>query len=272
MVYGCTWKILDVQGLASDFFSDLALTDQRRKYWLVSFTATKHKVMFCPQRADREFSSIVMHACCLGEASYCERLLGLNPDRKWNTYDTSLKMLRKVPDSCYPLSDQAENGLLLPYIRKSCPAQNFPISTESQSFLSGFVVCHNNSLFERTKYCRPLATLSLFPWKIFRRTTSLVLPVLRSKFETRRATPIVANRLHSFRIRWMRRKFNSGSFFSGTPASWNRLPKGYFPDRYNLNFFMSWVKLYFPYSSPSSAPLISCYVKLFQTCIGWTLL
>lgn len=71
--------------LAADLSTDLALTAQWRKNWLITFTASKTKqVTFHHHRKDTEFSRIAMNRCSLRETPHLERLLRLkiNPGLK----------------------------------------------------------------------------------------------------------------------------------------------------------------------------------------------
>lgn len=90
MVYGCTSKILNDQILAADHSTDLDLTAQCGKSWLVAFNAAKTKpITSHPHRTDPELASIKikMNRSSLMVSLFLERVLGINsPKTSWNSY------------------------------------------------------------------------------------------------------------------------------------------------------------------------------------------
>lgn len=71
---------------------------------------------------------------------------------------------------------------------------------------------------------------------------SFVPPALTLTPKTRLTTSRVLNHSHSMRVPLVRNNFHSVSLFPSSTILWNRLPRGYFPPKYNLNLFKFKVK------------------------------
>lgn len=104
------------------------------------------------------------------------------------------------------------------------PSLQFPalIVFQSVSVLSwGINDFPNFKFLPRTKRRTPLATLSRFPWKLFRRITFSVSQLLTFTAETRHTEHVVGNHFHAFRITLLKCMLHSNSFFSANRCSWN---------------------------------------------------
>merc|ERR1712208_118087 len=89
-LYGRISKIQDEESLATDLSSDLENIQNWGKEGLVTFNASKTKLLsFHHYRKPPDLSSVIMSETTLSEASSFDRLLGLKitPDLKWNEYN-----------------------------------------------------------------------------------------------------------------------------------------------------------------------------------------
>ena len=92
-LYGSTSVSVSDQKLATDLSDDLEHVVQWGKTWLVSFNASKTKlVSFHHHQTDPGFHPVVMDASTLSESVHLDRLLGLKltQDLKWNSYISSI--------------------------------------------------------------------------------------------------------------------------------------------------------------------------------------
>lgn len=60
----------------------------------------------------------------------------------------------------------------------------------------------------------------------------------------------IANHPHSLYLPLIKSKYHSGSFFHRTVTLWNKIPKKFFPEKYNLCFFKYRVKSHLSSLSP----------------------
>lgn len=144
------------------------------------------------------------------------------PESIWHlTYST----FRKVRSYIY-------NELSLPRQLELPGPQLLAMTVFKIVYLALWRWIHFNSK-RQTKRRNKFTILSLFPWKMFWRTTwhkySFVMPFTRSKH------------LRSLLIILVRKKFISGRFFPSKNAS---LRSRFCPDHYFLNIFKSRVNLY----------------------------
>lgn len=82
-------------------------------------------------------------------------------------------------------------------------------------------------LSPQTQCCKPVATLTIFPWQIFMRAT------------TRHATGTESKHTHFPCLPNVRREFYQERFFLRTVTLRNRFLCGCFPKHFNLAFFKS---------------------------------
>lgn len=150
-------------------------------------------------------------------------------------------MLGKWPTPC--TAPESTSHLLLSFLyTRARSAAKFSLSYLSR-------------IQKRLRPCKPLAPLSVFTRRVFRRTTLLSSswPNLRAK--TCHATHITANHLHFLRIPLVRFKFDSSSFFPRTTALWDRPWRGCFHDHHSLSLLTSRLNRCFAHISASPAPL-----------------
>lgn len=105
-----------------------------------------------------------------------------------------------------------------------------------------------------SSYQRNVASLSLLNHYFHRKCPHakhfLIPPFLTIPTKVRHATHSIANRPRSLRISLLICMFHLSSFFLRTTGLCNQLPKGCFPDHYNLKPFKSRVNYYISHISP----------------------
>ena len=258
-VYGHTSKPYDDQTLAADLSSDLDRTDQWGNEWLVTFNASKTKLLsFHHHRNTPNFPTVRMNGSPLKEASCFDRLLGLKftPDLRWNTYIRSVaKATGKMVGSFYRSKKYLTPPAIL-YLYKSqirpkmeyrchlwggAAQSTLTCLDRVQNRLRNLVGDELFSSLEPLSHRRDVASLSL-PYRYFHGKCSDEIHSLIPKAQTftartRLATSPVANHLHFLRLPNIRRKFHADSFIPRTSSLWNKLPRDCFPSSYNLNTF-----------------------------------
>lgn len=120
-------------------------------------------------------------------------------------------------------------------------AQIFFLSLESKSIFESLWLTTKFSALQSLSKRRNIANLlQLLTWKVIRLTT-LVPPFLPFRTRPCHDTYIVAIHSHSLSILLGRNMFYSISFFPRNAVLWKRLPRRWFPNRYNINLFNSMI-------------------------------
>ena len=260
-LYGSTSNKITDRDLADSLSSDLDSIVQWGNNWLVTFNASKTKlVSFHHHRSDPSLSPIHMNGTPLTEAPCFDKLLGLKftPDLRWNCYIRSVaKSAGKMVGSFYRsrkyLTPDAILYLFKSQIRPTMEYCCHIWGGAAQSSLSCLDRVQNRlrnlvgddlfSSLQPLSQRRDVASLSLlyryFHGKCSNELHSLVPPRQTFRARTRLATSVESNHPHPLRIPNLRRKFHDVTFFPRTTHLWNSLPFECFPDGYDLQSFKS---------------------------------
>ena len=262
-LYGSTSKVRDEETLCGDLSSDLKCIVSWGKEWLVTFNASKTKLMsFHHRRTFVDSPSVEMNDIVLNETPCLDRFLGLKitPDLKWNSYITSVSTRAgKMVGSFYRSREYFTQSAIL-YLYKS---QIRPTMEYCCHIWAGASLVSLSCLDKIQNRLRPLVGDALFsklePLSHRRNVASLSLlyryyygkcseelhslvPVLY-KFP-RRTRFSEINHPHYLSVPIVSRKFHEQSFFPRTIKMWNLLPTDCFPVEFNLNTFKSRVNLH----------------------------
>ena len=251
-IYGSTTKTVNDQVLSDSLSSDLEHVVEWGKRWLVTFNASKTKLLSLHhQRSDPHLASIEMNGCLLGEAQCFDKLLGLTitPDLKWNTYIKSIaKAAGKMVVSFYRSSRYLTADAIL-YLYKSqvrprmeycchiwagAARKTLSCLDRVQNRLRSLVGDALFSSLQPLSHRRDVASLSLlyryFHGKCSSELQSMVPPRQTFKRNTRLAKNTINNFLHSLSLPKPKHRFHEQSFFLRTAHLWNSLPSACFPN------------------------------------------
>ena len=257
-LYGRTSKIQDEESLAADLSSDLENIQNWGKEWLVTFNASKTKLLsFHHHRNPPNLSPVEMSETTLSESSCFDRLLGLKitPDLKWNEYIREVakvagKMVGSLLRSRKYLSPESilylYKSQIRPKMEYCCHIWGGAAKTSLSCldrvqrrlrYLVGDELFSNiPPLVQR----RDVASLSLFyryhNGKCSNELHSLVPPKKEFGRETRLAKK---SHEHTLSIPKIRNKYHEQSFIPRTTMQWNALPSECFPENYDLGAFKS---------------------------------
>ena len=262
-LYGSTSVSVSDQKLATDLSDDLEHVVQWGKTWLVSFNASKTKlVSFHHHQTDPGFHPVVMDASTLSESVHLDRLLGLKltQDLKWNSYISSIaseasKMIGSLYRSRKYLTPSAILYLYKSQIRPRMEYCCHIWAGACKSSLSSLDRVQRRlrwligeelfNTLQPLSHRRDVASLSLF-YRYFHGRCSeelhSLVPALRS-FPVRTRFAVTAHPYH-VDVPSSRTMFHANSFFPRTAAIWNSLPLYCFPENYNLGLFKSKVNKY----------------------------
>ena len=262
-LYSHTSKIHDEESLASDLSSDLENIQNWGKEWLVTFNASKTKLLsFHHHRNPPDLSSVKMSETTLSEASSFDRLLGLKitPDLKWNEYIGEVaKVAGKMVGSLFRSRRYLSPASIL-YLYKSqirpkmeycCHIWGGAAQTSLscldrvQRRLRYLVGDELFSTLPPLVHRRNVSSLSLFyryhNAKCSEELHSLVPPKKEFARETRLAKK---SHEHTLSEPTAQKKAHGQSFIPRTTTQWNALPSECFPEKYDLDAFKSNVNSY----------------------------
>lgn len=117
------------------------------------------------------------------------------------------------------------------------------INSKCLSASSWVMNCFHHATQPVTEYC-------YFHGKWSDDLHSLVPVVLTFSAKKRNTAHLLSNHLFPFHIPLVRCEFHSNNIFPRTVSLWKRSLRRFYPDRYNLNLFNSWVNRRHPHISP----------------------
>lgn len=142
-----------------------------------SFQKKKHKASIILSPLFRpEFSPVMMmKGCALNEAPCPKQLFGFKfpPNLKWNLH---IKFRKNLTHSTMRCLHRSQIRSKMMYCGCICSVLTFQPWQTSKSFTwpcEWWIIFNHTVPFPQTKCCRPLATLQLFSWQMFRQASFL---------------------------------------------------------------------------------------------------
>ena len=273
-LYGRTSKDQNDESLASDLSSDLDIIQKWGKEWLVTFNASKTKLLsFHHHRNPPVLNSVEMSDTILSESPCFDRLLGLKitPDLKWNDYigevaKTAGMMVGSLSRSRKYLSPASilylYKSQIRPKMEYCCHIWGGAVQTSLscldrvQRRLRYLVGDELFSTLPPLSHRRDVSSLSLFyryyNGKCSQELQLLVPPMKTFSVRTRLAAATQELHPHALVNPRVKNNFHEQSFIPRTVKQWNNLPSECFPQQYDLDSFKSKVNCFLLSSQYSS--------------------